>query len=39
VLSGVQAAALEEYVEALAAAPLAEQTRLTYTSKVRQHLA
>ena len=38
-LSGVQAAALEEYVEALAAAPLAQQTRRTYASKVRQYLA
>ena len=35
-LSGVHAAALEEYVEALAAAPLAAQTRRTYASKVRQ---
>ena len=38
-LSGVHAAALEEYVEALAAAPLAQQTRRTYASKVRQYLA
>jgi len=38
-LSGVHAAALEAYVEALAAAPLAPQTRRTYASKVRQYLA
>jgi hypothetical protein len=38
-LSGVYAVALEEYVEALAAAPLAQQTRRTYASKVRQYLA
>ena len=38
-LSGVYAAALEEYVDALAAAPLAQQTRRTYASKVRQYLA
>jgi hypothetical protein len=30
---------LESYVSALAAAPLAEQTRRTYASKVRQYLA
>ena len=38
-LAGVYAVALEEYVEALAAAPLAQQTRRTYASKVRQYLA
>jgi hypothetical protein len=38
-LSGVYAATFEEYVEALAAAPLAPQTRRTYASKVRQYLA
>ena len=38
-LSGVYAVALEEYVDALAAAPLAQQTRRTYASKVRQYLA
>jgi site-specific recombinase XerD len=35
----VYAAALDGYVEALASAPLAEQTRRTYSSKVRQYLA
>jgi hypothetical protein len=30
---------LDSYVTALAAAPLAEQTRRTYASKVRQYLA
>lgn len=38
-LAGACAAALGDYVETLAAAPLAEQTRRTYTSKVRQYLA
>ncbi len=38
-LSGVHAAALEEYVQALAAAQLAAQTRRTYGSKARQYLA
>src|SRR5437016_8244769 len=33
------AAVLGEYVEALAAAPLAPQSRRTYASKVRQYLA
>ncbi len=37
-LSGVHAAALEEYVDALAATPLAAPTRRTYASKVRQYL-
>ncbi len=32
-------AVLEDYIHALAAAPLAAQTRRTYTSKVRQYLA
>jgi integrase/recombinase XerC len=32
-------AVLDEYIGALAAAPLAAQTRRTYTSKVRQYLA
>jgi hypothetical protein len=32
------AAVLGEYVEALAAAPLAPQSRRTYASKVRQYL-
>jgi hypothetical protein len=30
---------LDTYINALAAAPLAPQTRRTYTSKVRQYLA
>jgi site-specific recombinase XerD len=38
-LSGPYAAALEAYTSALASAPLAEQTRRTYASKVRQYLA
>ena len=33
------AAVLDEYIGALATAPLAAQTRRTYTSKVRQYLA
>src|SRR5215218_2975029 len=37
--SGPYAAALEAYTSALASAPLAEQTRRTYASKVRQYLA
>ena len=32
-------AVLDDYIRALAAAPLAAQTRRTYTSKVRQYLA
>ncbi len=32
-------AVLEDYIHALASAPLAAQTRRTYTSKVRQYLA
>jgi len=38
-LAGPSAAVLETYVEALAAAPLAVQTRRTYASKARQYLA
>ncbi len=30
---------LDSYVDALASAPLADQTRRTYASKVRQYLA
>jgi len=33
------AAVLDSYVDALASAPLADQTRRTYASKVRQYLA
>lgn len=38
-LNGSYAAVLDQYVGALEAAPLAEQTRRTYASKVRQYLA
>ena len=38
-LSAPYAAVLEEYAAALRAAPLSEQTRRTYASKVRQFLA
>lgn len=37
-ISGPLAVVLDAYVAALAAAPLAEQTRRTYASKVRQYL-
>ena len=38
-LTGPYATVLDEYVAALGSAPLAEQTRRTYASKVRQYLA
>ena len=38
-LAGPYAAVLDEYIAALGSAPLAEQTRRTYASKVRQYLA
>jgi hypothetical protein len=34
-----QAAILDDYAEALRSAPLSDQTRRTYASKVRQYLA
>jgi site-specific recombinase XerD len=38
-LTGPYATVLDEYIAALGSAPLAEQTRRTYASKVRQYLA
>jgi site-specific recombinase XerD len=38
-LPGPVAAVLDEYADTLASAPLSEQTRRTYASKVRQYLA
>jgi site-specific recombinase XerD len=38
-LTGQYATVLDEYVAALGSAPLAEQTRRTYASKVRQYLS
>ena len=38
-VTGPYRAVLDEYLAALTAAPLAERTRLTYASKVRQYLA
>jgi hypothetical protein len=38
-LTGPYTTVLDEYVAALGSAPLAEQTRRTYASKVRQYLA
>jgi site-specific recombinase XerD len=38
-LPTLEAAVLDDYIEALRAAPLSDQTRRTYSSKVRQYLA
>jgi site-specific recombinase XerD len=38
-LPTLEAAVLDDYIEALRSAPLSDQTRRTYTSKVRQYLA